>query len=211
MDPRIGNLIIISAPSGAGKTSLVQALIACMDDISASISHTTRPCRPSETNGEDYIFVDEVTFRQMITAGDFLEYAEVFTNLYGTSQAQIQRTLSNGTDLLLEIDWQGARSIRRAFPNAVSIFILPPSTAALRERLIERGGDDPRVIEQRMQAAIGEISHFCEYEFLLVNKDFDKALEELCAIIHACRLKTAIQRQRLGPDLGGLIAPANAL
>lgn len=211
MEPNRGNLIIISAPSGAGKTSLGGALIARMDRISASVSYTTRACRPAEADGEDYFFVDQAAFRQMIADGDFLEYAEVFGNLYGTSKTQVQRMLDKGIDLLLEIDWQGARAIRRAYPEAASIFILPPSKRALRERLVGRGGDDPVVIEERMQAAMSEMSHCGEYEFLLVNDDFDRALGDLCAVVHACRLKTGTQRRRIGPDLSGLLASSDGL
>ncbi len=206
-----GNLVVISAPSGAGKTSLVQAVIGRMDGVCASVSHTTRTRRPSETDGKDYFFIDHATFRAKVDEGDFLEYAEVFGNLYGTSNAQIQRTLGNGTDLLLEIDWQGARSIRQAYPRAVSIFILPPSESALKQRLLGRGGDDPAVIEQRMRSAQGEMSHFAEYEFLVVNDDFDRALEELCVIIAACRLKTQIRTPNLESDLTDLMASAETL
>jgi guanylate kinase len=204
-----GNLIVISAPSGAGKTSLVAALITRMDNIAASVSHTTRPRRPTETDDEDYFFIDEATFAQLVADGEFLEYAEVFGKRYGTSKAQIQRSLDTGIDLLLEIDWQGARNIRRAYPEAVSIFIVPPSEAALRERLVGRGGDDPAVIEERMQAAMSEMSHFDEYEFLVINDDFAQAVDDLCVIVRACRLKTATQRQRL--DLGSLMASADSV
>lgn len=206
MPSSTGNLIVISAPSGAGKTSLVQALIGRMDGISSSISHTTRVRRPTETDDEDYFFVSDSTFRKMIANGEFLEYAKVFGNLYGTSKTQIQHRLDAGVDLLLDIDWQGARIIRQAYPDAISIFILPPSEAALRERLVGRGDERPTVIEERMRSANSEMSHFEEYEFLLINDDFERALDELGGIIGACRLKTASQRRHLGPDLGGLIA-----
>lgn len=211
MQPNPGNLIVISAPSGAGKTSLVHGLIARMDNVAASISHTTRACRPGERDGIDYFFVGTPTFEKMVLEGDFLEHAEVFGNLYGTSSAQIQRSLDNGSDLLLEIDWQGARGIRKAYPNAVSIFIMPPSEAALRERLIGRGVDGQEVIDQRMQAAMGEISHYNEYEFLVVNDEFERALDELCLIISACRLKTTSQRNRLDTSLGSLMASGDAV
>ena len=147
----------------------------------------------------------------MIEAGDFLEHASVFGNLYGTSQAQIRRTLDTGKDLLLEIDWQGARSIRAAYPETVSIFILPPSEAALKERLIGRGMDDREVIDRRMQSARGEISHFGEYEFSVVNDDFEQAFDELCLIIRACRLKTSSRRRRVGSLTGELIASESAV
>ena len=211
MDQSPGNLIVISAPSGAGKTSLVRALISRMENIAASVSHTTRTCRPGEEDGIDYFFVTESEFQKMIADADFLEHAKVFGNLYGTSLTQIERTLANGTDLLLEIDWQGARAIRAAYPQTVSIFILPPSEATLKKRLIDRGMDGPDVINQRMQAAMGEISHFSEYEFLVVNDNFERAFEELCLIIRACRLKTAPQRTRLHSKLRSLMASVDTL
>ena len=206
-----GNLIVISAPSGAGKTSLVQALIKRMDNLSASVSHTTRVCRPNETEGENYYFVSKDDFQQMISRDDFVEYAEVFDNLYGTSRAEIQRMLNKGVDLLLEIDWQGARSIRQSHPEVHSIFILPPSQAALRQRLVGRGGDRPEIIEQRMQTAVGEMSHFEEYEYLLINDDFDQAVDELSLIIRACRLKTDPQRRRYKPNLKLLLASVDTI
>ena len=144
----------------------------------------------------------------MIARGDFIEHAEVFGNLYGTSQSEIQKMLDNGIDLLLEIDWQGARSIRQSHPRARSIFILPPSDAALRERLLGRAGDDPDVIEKRMQAAVSEMSHYGEYEFLLINDDFERTLDEFCVIIRACRLSTDSQRARLASTLDELMASA---
>ena len=211
MNSNSGNLLIISAPSGAGKTSLVNSVIARMGNIAASISHTTRTCRPGERDGVDYFFVDEAEFEKMIQAGDFLEHAQVFGNLYGTSFKQIHRTLDTGQDLLLEIDWQGARSIRSSYSDAVSIFVMPPSEAALRERLVGRGMDGEEVINQRMQAAMSEISHYREYEFLVVNDDFERALEELCLIVSACRLKTASQRNRLSDSLGRLMASADTV
>jgi len=201
-----GNLFVISAPSGAGKTSLVHGLLECVDSISASVSHTTRGIRPGETDGEDYFFVDDAAFRTMIDAGDFLEHAEVFGNLYGTSVSQIHRTLDSGTDLILEIDWQGGRSVRERYPDTVSIFILPPSEATLRQRLVGRGRDDDETIEQRMRAAVSEMSHYAEYEYLLVNDDFDEALAALRSIVVASRLKTPIQLKRLAPVVGELLA-----
>jgi guanylate kinase len=211
MDTVPGNLLVISAPSGAGKTSLVHALVAQMDDIAVSISHTTRLCRANEKNGEDYFFVGEAKFREMVQQNEFVEHAEVFGNLYGTAHAAIQKSLDSGTDLLLEIDWQGARSICRTHPRARTIFILPPSATALRERLIGRGRDDAQVVEERMRAASNEMSHFNEYEFLLVNDDFDRTLDELSVIVRACRLNTESQRRRLSPDIENLIASEGAI
>jgi guanylate kinase len=208
MDKIPGNLIVLSAPSGAGKTSLVKAVIERLDRVAASVSHTTRARRPNEVDGRDYFFVSTSEFEDMIARGDFIEHAEVFGNLYGTSQSEIQKMLDNGVDLLLEIDWQGARSIRQSHPRARSIFILPPSDAALRERLLGRAGDDPDVIEKRMQAAVSEMSHYAEYEFLLINDDFERTLDEFCVIIRACRLSTDSQRARLASILDQLIASA---
>ncbi len=197
MNTTAGNLLIISAPSGAGKTSLVNAVVKRMTNVAASISHTTRAQRPGETDGVDYFFITEPEFERMIQEGEFLEYAQVFGNLYGTSLTQIDQILDTGTDLLLELDWQGARSIRDIYPDTVSIFVMPPSETALRERLVARRMDQKEIIHQRMQAAMSEISHYREYEFLVVNDDFERALEELCLIIGASRLKTASQHKLL--------------
>lgn len=206
-----GNLFVISAPSGAGKTSLVQAVIGRLENVVASISHTTRARRPNEEDGKDYFFVTETVFREMISRGDFVEHAEVFGNLYGTSKAEISRLMNDGTDVLLEIDWQGARSIRRSHPQARSIFILPPSQAALRERLVARARDELDVIDDRMKAAVSEMSHYGEYEFLIVNDDFEQAQEELSIIVRACRLSTENQRRELGQSLNKLIASGDAI
>ena len=211
MSERPGQLFVVSAPSGGGKTSLVNALIESTEGISASVSHTTRGQRPGETEGEDYFFVDVSEFQRMAAAGEFLEHAEVFGNYYGTSKAQILRTLDSGLDLVFEIDWQGARSVRALYPDTVSVFILPPSEAALRERLIGRGRDDPATIEARMQQAMSEMSHFPEYEYLLVNDDFAVALEGLRAIVLASRLKTKLGRARLSPMVASLLASSDAV
>ncbi|HCU88834.1 MAG TPA: guanylate kinase [Gammaproteobacteria bacterium] len=197
MNTKAGNLLIISAPSGAGKTSLVHGVVKRMQNIAASISHTTRPRRPGETDGVDYFFITEPEFEKMIQEGEFLEYAQVFGNLYGTSRTQIDRILDTGIDLLVELDWQGARSIRDIYPDTVSIFVMPPSEKALRERLVARRMDQKEIIQQRMQAAMSEISHYREYEFLVINDDFERALQELCLIVGASRLKTASQRKSL--------------
>jgi guanylate kinase len=211
MTPQPGQLFVVSAPSGAGKTSLVNALIETTDGIAASVSHTTRDQRPGETDGEDYFFVERTEFARMATADEFLEHAEVFGNLYGTSKAQIRRTLDSGVDLVLEIDWQGARRVRALYPETVSVFILPPSEDALRERLVGRGRDDPATIDARMQQARSEMSHFAEYEYLLVNDDFTVALEGLRAIVLASRLKTQAGRARSAPIVAALLASAGAV
>jgi guanylate kinase len=201
-----GNLYIVSAPSGAGKTSLVNALVKQMDDLQVSISHTTRACRPGEIDGINYHFTSREEFERMLEAGAFLESAEVFGNHYGTSQEWVRSTLESGIDVILEIDWQGAQQVRRLMPDAISIFILPPSRAALRERLNNRGQDPIEVIERRMAAAISEMSHYGEADYVVVNDDFDTALQELRAILTSGRLQTAKQQQRHAGRLEELLS-----
>ena len=178
-----GTLFIIAAPSGAGKTSLVRALLASSHNIVASISYTTRPKRPGECDGVDYHFVDRDTFRKLIQAGDFLEYAQVFDHYYGTSRTQVLEQLDKGLDVILEIDWQGAQQVRRAIANTVSIFILPPSRQALEDRLVSRKQDSEEVVKRRLQDAMTEISHYDEFDYVVVNDDFDATLNEMLAII----------------------------
>lgn len=180
-----GILFIVSAPSGAGKTSLVSELPELESNMLVAVSHTTREKRPMETDAVNYHFVAPGVFQQMIKADAFLEYAKVFDHLYGTSKAAVERDLRAGRDVLLEIDWQGARQVRAALPQAVSIFILPPSLASLRSRLRSRGQDDDAVIQTRLATARSEISHCDEYDYLVVNDDFSVALGELRAITHA--------------------------
>jgi guanylate kinase len=189
-----GQLFIVSAPSGAGKTSLVHALIERLAGIGVSVSHTTRRIRPGEVQGRDYHFVDVEAFRAMIARDDFLEHALVFGNYYGTSRSGVAAALAGGSDLVLEIDWQGARRIRELVPDAVSVFIMPPSLEELRHRLERRGKDDPATIERRMEAAREEMSHFEEYQYLIVNDDFARARDDLAAIVRAARLATPRQR-----------------
>ena len=184
-----GNLFIVSAPSGAGKTSLLKALLERDADLKLSVSHTTRTPRPGEVDGVHYHFVSVDEFMRLAGEGAFLEQAQVFDNYYGTSQAAVQSLLDEGHDVVLEIDWQGARQVRKAFPEAISIFIVPPSVAALRERLGNRGQDDESIIERRMRDARSELSHYAEYDYLVVNDDFDLALDELQCIVRAERLK----------------------
>ena len=183
----MSELIVISAPSGAGKTSLVHAMVERFDNLVASVSHTTRPKRSGEVDGEDYFFVTPEQFDEMQKADAFLEFAEVFGNFYGTGIAQIQQRQAEGYDVILEIDWQGARNIRARMPNVLSVFVLPPSIDALRARLVGRGQDDESIIAQRMAAAADEMSHFDEYEFLIVNDDFDQACDELAGILQQKR------------------------
>ncbi len=191
-----GNLFIVTAPSGAGKTSLVRALLERDPHIRLSVSYTTRAPRPGENNGVDYNFVDEPEFMRMLEAGEFLESAHVHGARYGTSQRWVQDVLQQGEDLLLEIDWQGAEQVRNLFPYAVSIFILPPSMDALRERLVKRGQDSDGVIERRLANACEEIGHVSEFDYVIINEHFDEALQDLLAIIRAKRLKTEKQLRR---------------
>lgn len=188
-----GTLYVVSAPSGAGKTSLVKALLECSDDLTVSISHTTRPIRPGEQDGVNYHFVDHKAFQQMLGNADFLEHAEVFSNYYGTSKTWVEEQLNSGQDVILEIDWQGAAQVRKLLPDTVGIFILPPSREALRERLTGRGQDSEEVIAHRMEKAREEMSHHVEYDYLIINDDFQIALAQLKSIIDSQRL--AIHRQ----------------
>lgn len=202
-----GTLYIVSAPSGAGKTSLIKSILESGDaQLALSVSHTTRAPRPGEVHGRDYHFVDEARFRQMIVSGAFLEHARVFGNFYGTSLAAIEAQLATGQDVILEIDWQGARQVRKQLPESVGIFILPPSRNALRERLRGRGQDDTAVIERRMQEAVSEISHYGEYDYLVINDDFETARAELAAIFRSQHLRLQVQGRRHAALLDELLA-----
>ena len=191
-----GTLYIISAPSGAGKTTLVGAILETMADIEASISHTTRPMRPSEKNGINYHFVNEEKFSSLIKKNAFLEYAQVFNHFYGTSKEWVSKTLSSGIDVILEIDWQGAEQVRRLIPESKSVFILPPSLYELEKRLTKRGQDDSSVIKHRLDAAQEEMSHYEKADYLLINDGFDEALRELSSIILHNRLGVRFQKQK---------------
>lgn len=192
-----GQLYIIAAPSGAGKTSLVRALLQKTTGITLSISHTTRSPRPGEVNGVDYHFVDKAAFQTLIQSGDFLEHAQVFGNHYGTAKSAVMQQLASGLDVLLEIDWQGARQVRRLLPNTLSIFILPPSREALLSRLQHRQQDSAEVIAQRMAAADQEMIHYAEFDFIVMNDEFEQALADLQAIIRSQRLRYTVQQASL--------------
>lgn len=194
--PASGLLIVISAPSGAGKTSLVKALLAKDHELSVSISHTTRPARPGEEDGLNYHFVERQQFEAMIDAGEFVEYADVFGNLYGTARASLAASQEKGQDLVLEIDWQGAQQVRDSFADAISVFVLPPSRTTLIERLNSRGQDSAEVIAKRTALAHIELAQHPHFDYLLVNDDFAVATEELLAIVTAERLKARIARRR---------------
>jgi guanylate kinase len=197
-----GSLYLISAPSGAGKTSLVKALVSAAEagfpgkGLRVSVSHTTRPQRPGEVNGENYHFVDVATFRRMIGEGAFLEHAEVFGNFYGTSRAWVEEQLADGVDVILEIDWQGADQIKGLLPDSVRIFILPPSRAALEQRLVGRGTDKPEVIADRMAKAAHEMSHYADADFLVINDRFEDAVADLQAILRSTLLRREVQQVR---------------
>ncbi|MGB5443305.1 MAG: guanylate kinase [Gammaproteobacteria bacterium] len=202
-----GTLYIISAPSGAGKSSLLRKLLENSgDDIVLSISHTTRKPRPGEVDGKDYHFVDKQSFEAMVERGEFLEDAQVFDNFYGTAQKSVERQLAKGQDVILEIDWQGARQVRHLIADAVGIFILPPSRAALEQRLKERGQDEDAVIERRMRDAVSEMSHYSEFDYLVINDVFQQACDDLAAVIRGCRLRIAAQEQRHAALLTSLLA-----
>ena len=189
-------LFVVAAPSGAGKSTLVNALLEREPDIALSVSHTTRPPRPGEAEGEHYHFIDREAFEQEVADGVFLEHAEVHGNLYGTSRRTVEGLLHQGCDVLLEIDWQGARQIREAMPGCVSVFILPPSRGELERRLRGRGSDSPDVIERRLRNSRGEIAHAHEFDFIIVNDRFETALDELQAIVHGVRRSAPLARPR---------------
>lgn len=206
-----GTLYIVSAPSGAGKTSLVKALLEHLDSIGVSVSHTTREKRPGEVDGINYHFVDRERFEEMIERGEFFEHARVFDNYYGTSRPAVEARLAAGEDVILEIDWQGARQVRAQMPEAESVFILPPSRAALRARLAGRGTDDEAIIERRMRDAISEMSHFDEYAHVIINDDFATALAELEALVRGQRTRLARVRERQGMLLASLLSQDEGL
>lgn len=191
-----GSLFMVVAPSGAGKSTLVNALLGQEPAIKLSISYTTRPPRPGEEHGKQYYFTSPEDFLKRQAEGEFLEWAEVHGNYYGTSRLMIADQIGGGTDVLLEIDWQGAQQVRKQFPNAIGIFILPPSIAALEERLKKRGQDEPHVITRRILAAGGEIAHSPEFEYVIINHEFAEALSEMTAIVKAARCRFPQQAAR---------------
>ncbi|MBT5718120.1 MAG: guanylate kinase [Gammaproteobacteria bacterium] len=199
-----GTLFIVTAPSGAGKTSLVKALIGREQNIRVSVSHTTRAKRPNEEDGVNYHFVDKAEFMDMLQTGSFFESAEVYGNHYGTSQLWVNEQLDAGLDVILEIDWQGAVQVRNLYSNACSIFILPPSLETLKTRLLDRAQDDTETIEKRMKQAVAEISHVAEADFVVINDDFDTALEDLAAIVRSYRLTIKYQEKKQAALLGSL-------
>jgi guanylate kinase len=201
----MANLFIISAPSGCGKTSLVKALIEKTQNLCVSISHTTRSARPSEVNGKNYFFVSKDEFNQINKNNGFIESAQVFDNYYGSAKQTVRDLLATGTDVILEIDWQGARQVKKSFTDAISIFILPPSESALRTRLTDRGQDDNQLINRRMQDANNEMQHYNEFDYLVINDDFKMALADLSTIVHSQRLLLSQQSIKYQSLLNSLI------
>ena len=205
--PASGCLFVLAAPSGGGKTSLVRALLEREPGMRLSISYTTRPPRPGEQDGVDYHFVDEATFKALQAAGEFLEHAYVHGNWYATSATWLRKETEAGHDVLLEIDWQGAQQVRRLIPEAVHIFILPPSLASLKERLEKRGQDTPEVIVRRLEAAREEMRHCGEFDYVIMNQDFARAVDDLSAIVRAARLTASRQKVRHALLIERLVEP----
>lgn len=204
-----GLLFVVAAASGTGKTSLVKALLDRTNDIHVSVSHTTRKQRPGELDGVHYHFTDVASFLKQVSASGFIEHAEVFGNYYGTSQAEVERQLTAGHDVLLEIDWQGAEQVRRLFPSSIQIFIVPPSQYDLRERLSARAQDSIEVIEQRLASAITDMQQYVHFDYLIINDVFEHALHDIETIIHSSRLTVAQQAKRHQPLIQALLKPEN--
>ena len=200
-----GRLFVIAAPSGAGKTSLVKALLERRPELHVSISHTTRTRRPTEEHGREYYFVTVPEFQELIAKGEFLEYAQVFDNFYGTGRRPVERQLAQGRNVILEIDWQGARLVRNAMPDCSSIFILPPSRTALEERLRNRKTDSAEIIARRLRDAVGDMSHWNEFDYVVVNDDFERAVADLGRIVDGDAEDLVAGRKSLKPLLTELI------
>ena len=192
----MANLFIIAAPSGCGKTSLVKALIEKVDNLCVSVSHTTRAQRPGEEHGKNYFFVSKEDFNEISNNNGFIESAQVFDNYYGSAKQTVKDLLKQGQDVILEIDWQGAQQVKQSFIDAIGIFILPPSISALEDRLTDRGQDDQSIIDRRMKDAVSEMQHFDEFDYLVINDDFNIALNDLTHIIYTQRLSLAQQTQQ---------------
>jgi guanylate kinase len=206
MAASMGTLYVVAAPSGAGKTTLVQALAKATPNLTVSISHTTRPMRPNETHGVNYYFISKAEFERMTAHGDFLEHAKVFGNLYGTSKSWVEHTLAQGLNVILEIDWQGHQQIKQLFNDSISIFILPPSLQDLRERLIKRNQDKPEIIEQRLADVRETVSHIEEFDYIVINDDFERALQELKTIVESGPLVEKRQHTRHAKLIHDLVA-----
>ena len=205
----LGSLFVVCAPSGTGKTSLVRALVSLLSNLKVSVSHTTRPQRPGERDGRDYYFVDQTEFQRMLSTDALLEHALVFDHQYGTSRKWVEETLQHG-DAILEIDWQGARQIRKAFPGCVSIQVIPPSLATLEERLRRRGQDAEATISRRMAEAVREMADYAEFDYLIINDDFELALDRLQAVVLAERARVRRMRREHQELLCPLLGPALA-
>lgn len=205
--PASGCLFVLAAPSGGGKTSLVRELLLREPGMRLSVSYTTRPPRPGEKDGVDYHFVDEARFKELEKAGEFLEHAFVHGNWYATSATWLKEQIAEGHDVLLEIDWQGAAQVRKLIPSAVLIFILPPTLASLKERLERRGQDSKEVIARRMEAAREEMRHCGEFDYVIMNQDFARAVDDLSVIVRAARLTAARQQIRHARLIAGLTQP----
>jgi len=203
-----GRLFVIAAPSGAGKTSLVKALLASEPGLRLSVSHTTRPRRPTEAEGREYHFVSVPQFEQLVARGEFLEHARVFDNYYGTARSFVAEQLRRGEDVILEIDWQGARLVRQAMPACLSIFVLPPSRRALAERLARRATDSDAIIARRLGAAAADMAHYREFDYVVVNDDFERTVSELRRIIAGGGEDLRADRPQLGALLAELLAPS---
>ncbi len=200
-----GSLFVIAAPSGAGKTSLIAALLEKTDNIQLSVSHTTRASRPGEVDGQHYHFTAKEQFLKMIDNDEFLEHAEVFDNFYGTSRQSLQQQLASGHDVILEIDWQGARQVKISIPDCIGIFILPPSKQALQDRLVGRATDSDEIIARRMSDAVNEMRHYSEFDYLIINDGFELALQELQLVISSQKYRISQQMKNLSNKLTDLV------